>query len=157
MPKKASPVALTACSGYDKQVLPQALDRVLKTIELPTSLSTSLGSSVVLLKPNLISAKAGPLACTEGALILAVARWFIDQGARVGIGDSPAFGTASSVLKNLNLLEELAHLGVHVRSFKQGVPIELSGGGQAVLARAALECDLLVNIPRVKAHHQPDT
>jgi len=154
MLKKVSSVALTACSGYDKQVLPQVLDRILKTIELPTSLGTNFRSSEVLLKPNLISAKAGPLACTEGTLILAVARWFIEQGARVGIGDSPAFGTAASVLKNLNLLDELAHLGVHVRSFKQGVPIELSGGGQAVLARAALECDLLVNMPRVKAHVQ---
>ena len=150
MLKKISPVALTACSGYDKQVLPQALDRVLNTLEL----ATNLRSSEVLLKPNLISAKTGPLSCTEGALILAVARWFIDQGARVGIGDSPAFGTAASVLKNLNLLDELAQLGVQIRPFKQGVPVELLGGGQAVLARAALECDLLVNIPRVKAHVQ---
>lgn len=156
MPKKSSSVALTACSGYDKHDLPQALDRVLKTLELPTSLH----SSEVLLKPNLISAKAGPLACTEGALILAVARWFIDQGAQVGIGDSPAFGTAASVLKNinlnsnLNLLDELAQLGVQIRPFTQGVPVKLPGGGQAVLARAALECDLLVNIPRVKAHVQ---
>ncbi|MCI5161499.1 MAG: DUF362 domain-containing protein [Candidatus Electrothrix sp. AX5] len=154
MLKKISPVALTACSAYDKQTLLPALDRVLKTLELSTSLSTSLRSSVVLLKPNLISAKAGPLACTEGTLILAVARWFIDQGARVGIGDSPAFGTARSVLKNLNLLDELARLGVQIRSFKQGVPTELAGGGQAVLACAALECDLLVNMPRVKAHVQ---
>ncbi|MDU9048836.1 MAG: DUF362 domain-containing protein [Candidatus Electrothrix sp. Rat3] len=147
---KISPVALTACSGYDKQALSQALDRVLTTLELPTNLH----SSDVLLKPNLISAKAGPLACTEGALILTVARRFLDQGARVGIGDSPAFGTAASVLKNLHLLDELAHLGVQIRSFKQGIPTELPGGGQAVLARAALECDLLVNMPRVKAHVQ---
>ncbi|MCW5202283.1 DUF362 domain-containing protein [Desulfobulbus sp. US4] len=150
MLKKISPVALTACPGYDKQVLLQALDRVLKTLELPTNLH----SSEVLLKPNLISAKAGPLACTEGTLILAVASWFIDQGARVGIGDSPAFGTAASVLKNLNLLDELAQLGVQIRPFQQGVRVELPGGGQAVLARAALECDLLVNMPRVKAHVQ---
>ncbi len=150
MLKKSSSVALTACSGYDKQTLPQALDRVLNTLEL----STTLCSSEVLLKPNLISAKTGPLSCTEGVLILAAARWFIEQGARVGIGDSPAFGTAASVLKNLNLLDELTHLGVRIRPFKQGIPVELSGGGQAVLARAALECDLLVNIPRVKAHVQ---
>jgi uncharacterized protein (DUF362 family) len=150
MLKISSPVALTACSGYEHHLLLPALDRVLEQIELPTSLR----SSEVLLKPNLISAKAGPLACTEGALILAVARRFLDQGARVGIGDSPAFGTAASVLKNLHLLDELAHLGVQIRSFKQGIPTELPGGGQAVLARAALECDLLVNMPRVKAHAQ---
>ncbi|MCI5124898.1 MAG: hypothetical protein D3925_10575, partial [Candidatus Electrothrix sp. AR5] len=82
MLKIISPVGLTACSSYDTPDLSPALDQVLNTLELPTS----LGSSEVLLKPNLISAKAGPLACTEGTLILAVARWFIDQGARVGIG-----------------------------------------------------------------------
>ncbi|MCI5168523.1 MAG: DUF362 domain-containing protein, partial [Candidatus Electrothrix sp. GM3_4] len=155
MSKKFSQVALTSCSSYNNHDLSQSLDRALKTLELPTNLH----SSEVLLKPNLISAKAGPLACTEGAVILAVARWFIDQGARVGIGDSPAFGTAASVLKNinlnsnpnanLNLLDELAHLGVQIRPFTQGVPVELPGGGQAILARVALECDLLVNIPRV--------
>ena len=139
-----------ACSGYDPHELRQALDHLLRHIELPITPR----SAEVLLKPNLISAKSGPLSCTEGALILAVARRFIDQGARVSIGDSPAFGTATAVLRNLNLLDELAHLGVTIRSFKQGVSVDLPDGGRAILARAALESDLLVNIPRVKAHVQ---
>jgi uncharacterized protein (DUF362 family) len=83
-----------------------------------------------------------------------VARRFIDQGATVSIGDSPAFGTAHLVLKRLNLLTELKQLGVQISSFKQGLLVDLPEGGQATLARAALECDLLVNIPRVKAHVQ---
>ena len=149
-PQSFSPVALTACSGYDEPVLSQALEHLLKSIELPI---TPHGAEV-LLKPNLISAKTGPLACTEGALILAVARRFLDQGARVSIGDSPAFGTATAVLRNLNLLDELAHLGVRIRSFKQGVSVDLPDGGGAILARAALESDLLINLPRVKAHVQ---
>ena len=143
-------VALTTCSDYEEHTLTPALDQVLEVIELPINLR----SSEVLLKPNLISAKAGSLPCTEGALILAVARRFLDQGARVSIGDSPAFGTATSVLKKLNLLAELDRLGVRVRSFTQGVSVELPGDSQAFLARAALECDLLVNMPRIKAHDQ---
>ena len=142
------PVALTACSGYED--LSQALDRVLEQIAFPVNLQ----GSEVLLKPNLISAKSGSLPCTEGRLILAAARRFLDLGARVGIGDSPAFGTAASVLDKLGLLEELAYLGVQVRSFHQGLSVELPGKGRATLARAALECDLLVNLPRVKAHDQ---
>ncbi|WP_446010532.1 DUF362 domain-containing protein [Candidatus Electrothrix sp.] len=147
-------VSLTTCPSYKHQYLEPALDQILNTLAIPVTVR----SSQVLLKPNLISAKAGPLACTEGAFILAVARRFIDLGAKVSIGDSPAFGTARSVLKNLNLLTDLRQLGVQIASFKQGDPVELPGGGQtvphALLARAALECDLLVNMPRVKAHVQ---
>ena len=150
MPQNFSSVALTACSGYEQTMLYQALDQVLEHTEPPITLR----GAEILLKPNLISSKAGPLACTEGAVILAAARRYIDQGARVGIGDSPAFETAASVLKKLGLLEKLAHLGVHIRSFHQGISAELPGGGKAVLARAALECDLLINLPRVKAHAQ---
>ena len=143
-------VALTSCASYDKQDLSQALNNVLKHINVPVTLC----SAEVLLKPNLISAKTGPLSCTEGALILAVARRFVDQGARVSIGDSPAFGTAASVLNSLDLRDKLSSLGVQTRPFHQGALIELPGGGQATLARDALECDLLVNLPRVKAHAQ---
>lgn len=145
-----TPVSLTSCSSYDPQELRQALDLLLTHIELPV---TPHGAEV-LLKPNLISTKSGPLSCTEGALILVIARWFLDQGARVSIGDSPAFGTATAVLRNLKLLDELVHLGVTIRSFKQGVSVDLPEVGPAILARAALESDLLVNIPRVKAHGQ---
>ncbi len=141
-------VALTPCSGYEPNILTNALERILKATELPSTLR----SSEILLKPNLISAKSGHLPCTEGALILAVARWFIDQGARVSIGDSPAFGTATMVLNALGLIDELAALGVQIRNFNKARKVDLPGGGQAMLAQAALECDLLVNLPRVKAH-----
>ncbi|MCI5190639.1 MAG: hypothetical protein D3905_12820, partial [Candidatus Electrothrix sp. AS4_5] len=92
-----------ACSSYQEPKLSQAIDQVLDQVveilkvEQPLS-PLSLCSAQVLLKPNLISAKTGPLACTEGAFILAVAKRFIDQGAKVSLGDSPAFGTTASVL-----------------------------------------------------------
>ena len=150
MPQDSAAVALTACSVYEPHLLDQALDQLLAHIQLPVNPR----ASEILLKPNLISAKNGSLPCTEGAIILAAARYFLDQGARVGIGDSPAFGTAASVLEKLGLRNELAHLGVRIRPFSRGYAAELPGGGTATLARAALECDLLVNLPRVKAHDQ---
>jgi uncharacterized protein (DUF362 family) len=143
-------VALAACAGYESHILTDVLDRLLRAAEPPTTLH----SSKVLLKPNLISAKSGHLPCTEGALILAVARWFADHGAQVSIGDSPAFGTAAMVLKTLGLTDELAALGVQIQNFNKAKNVNLPGGGQAMLAQAALECDLLVNLPRVKAHVQ---
>jgi uncharacterized protein (DUF362 family) len=150
MPPDAIPVALTRCPSYAQPELDEAIERVLGAVPLP-----GLRSANVLLKPNLIAAKNVRLACTEGAFILAAARWLLAQGARrVSIGDSPAFGTPAMVLQALGISDELASLGVKISNFSQGRRLNLPGGGHAVLATAALDCDLLVNLPRVKAHAQ---
>ena len=110
---ESTTVALVSCPEYASAVLAPAIDRVITALgelEHPAGLQ-------VLLKPNLISAKRGPLACTEGAFIVAVARWFLDRGARVTVGDSPAFGTATAVLDRLGILEDLRSLGVGVSDF----------------------------------------
>ncbi len=143
-------VALTRCSSYAQSELDEALARVLGAITLPC-----LRSANVLLKPNLISAKHSRLACTEGAFITAAARWLLAQGAKVSIGDSPAFGTAAIVLQALGIADELAALGVEIKNFRKGRRVKLpDSSGWAVLAEAALDCDLLVSLPRVKAHAQ---
>ncbi len=108
----------------------------------------------VLLKPNLLSAKNGPLPCTEAAFILAAARWFIDAGARVAIGDSPAFGSATTNLTRLGITQELAYLGVTLSDFTRTRTCLLDSGVKAKVAEDALDCDLLVNMPRIKAHAQ---
>ncbi len=143
-------VALTRCSSYAQPELDEALAGVLGAITLPRLRSTN-----VLLKPNLISAKHSRLACTEGAFITAAARWLLAPGSKVSIGDSPAFGTAASVLQVLGIADELTALGVEIRNFRKGRRVKLpDGSGWAVLAEAALDCDLLVSLPRVKAHAQ---
>ena len=146
----SSVVALTSCTEYAPRMLADAFDRVLGAVDqMP-----ELHSCTVLLKPNLISTKYGSLACTEPAFILAAARWFLDHGARITIGDSPAFGSAANALQVLGIAEELTALGVLVSNFKHGRVLPMAGGGSAVVADDAVECDLLVNLPRVKAHSQ---
>ncbi len=108
----------------------------------------------VMVKPNLISAKKGPLACTEAEFTLAVSRWFIDNGAQVIIGDSPAFGSATSVLTRLGVVEDIRFLGVEISDFSSSRKLSLASGVEADMAVDALDCDLLVNLPRVKAHAQ---
>jgi uncharacterized protein (DUF362 family) len=114
----------------------------------------ALAGKKVLLKPNLLSVAKGPLPCTEGAFILAVARLFVDRAARVHIGDSPAFGSARSLLARLGILQELLSMGVVVTDFRQTREVILASGRRARIAVQALDCDLLVNMPRVKAHAQ---
>ncbi len=140
-------VVLAVCTDYDA-ALALTLASVLEEFPLP-----ELHSARVLLKPNLISAGT-PLACTEGALLIEVARWFVMQGARVCVGDSPAFGTAAAALRRLGIDISLKALGVEICNFDRIDRVRLSSGQTAALASDALDCDLLVNLPRIKAHAQ---
>ncbi len=144
------PVAFVPCTDYTLPRLADATQQALAALNL----SVTLCSADVLLKPNLISAKHGQLPCTQGALISAAARWLLDHGAKVSIGAHPDFDSALSVLESIGHEDELTALGFQVIDFSKGLKNDLPGGGSAVLAEAALDCDLLVNLPRVKAHAQ---
>lgn len=143
-------LALLGRQTYAPAQLDQAVDTLLAA-SLP---DMSLRTTQILLKPNLITATNGTLACTDQRLIIAVARWFRDHGARVRVGDSPSFGSARSVLAAIGALPSLLDLGVPVVEFRHAREVVLPGGKRAALATAALECDLLINLPKIKAHAQ---
>lgn len=147
---RSTTVGIVRCSDYDPPVLTGALQSLAATC--PAGIN--LRSANVLLKPNLISARRGTLACTEGRFILAVAAWFLDHGARLTVGDSPAFGTARSVLHKIGVLHELEKMAVKIADFTRAQSVVLPSGLQAGIAAEALDRDLLVNLPRVKAHAQ---
>jgi uncharacterized protein (DUF362 family) len=150
MKYKSTRVAITTCSTYDQPDLDNGIDRLLSVAgNLP-----NLHSCNVLVKPNLITARYGTLPCTEAAVILSVSRWMLDHGARVIIGDSPVFGTATSALRTLGVADQLLASGVRISNFSRGRKVNLASGEQTMLANEALDCDLLVNLPRVKTHAQ---
>jgi uncharacterized protein (DUF362 family) len=133
---------------------PPALFEVLECLAPFLEIAGNLTGKKVLLKPNLISARGPALACTDPRFILAVARWFIDHGAIVRIGDSPAFGTAAGVLKRLGVHADLLRLGVQVVEFTTPRIFTLDCGVPVGVAEEALDCDLFVNLPKIKAHNQ---
>ena len=143
-------VSLIAQPTSEQKALVAAVDRLLA----PPFDSGNLRSAHVLLKPNLITARNGMLACTDSRFIVAVATWFAAMGARVAVGDSPSFGSARSVLAAINALPALQRLGVPVVEFRQVKETILPCGHKAAMASAAMDCDLLVNLPKVKAHSQ---
>ena len=147
MPAASHFPVLLQRSDYQEENLTAAIARAAPYL----GIDQSLAGRKLLLKPNLISVMAQPLACTDGRLLLAVARWFLDHGARVALGDSPAFGSAALVLRRLGIAGGLKKLGVEITEFTKPVPV---AGGKLAVARQALECDLLVNLPKVKAHGQ---
>ncbi|MFZ5797774.1 MAG: DUF362 domain-containing protein [Desulfobulbus sp.] len=143
-------VALARCADYREPALLDVIDRMW----VACAPSFSLRGTQVLLKPNLITARRGLLACTEGRFILAAAKWHLDQGSRVTVGDSPAFGTVESILEQLGIGRQLRDMGVRITDFRQTRQVALPSGLRVGVACEALDCDHLVNLPRVKAHVQ---
>ena len=150
MQLESTSVALLPCSSYRCSSLIESFDVLIGTTGIPSSLH----GRTILLKPNLLTAARGPLPCTEAAFILAAAQWFLDAGAKVMIGDSPAFGSARVNLDRLGIGQELCAMGVGVSDFRRSRGCMMPFGVRAGIAVRALECDLLVNLPRVKAHAQ---
>lgn len=150
MTSSSHAVVLSRCDDYSPRLLAEGIEFIMSHLELPVSLT----GSTVLLKPNLISSRGPALACTHPDFLAAVALWFIDHGAKVKIGDSPAFGTTVSVMARHSMMEKLAGIPVELVYFKTPVPRTLSNGVAVEIAAEALECDLFVNLPKLKAHNQ---
>jgi uncharacterized protein (DUF362 family) len=143
-------VALLHCKQYFRQEIAEAVARLCTALEFKVTSGTR-----VLLKPNLLSGRSTEhLACTHPEFVAAVAQWFVDKGAYVSIGDSPAFGTAQGVMRATGIEKALGKLPVKQTNFDRFTSVRLAGGVKVNIASAALECDMLINLPRVKAHSQ---
>jgi uncharacterized protein (DUF362 family) len=143
-------VVLQSCGSYDRFVLAERIDLSMKHID-PFG---SLHGKTVLLKPNLISGSGPRLACTHGGLVAGAALWFLEQGAKVLVGDSPAFGSAAKVCQKQGISAALRGLDVRLVDFVSPVRMKLAGGCSVTVAREALACDVFVGLPKIKAHNQ---
>jgi len=148
-PSPSPLVHLARRTGYEGHGLhttaAECLDRV-----LPDGPS----EGTVLLKPNFISRQNAFLSCTHPALIEAVCAYFSRKGNRVLVGDSPAFGSAASVAAALGLAERLAPYGAKIVELRRGSPFAGQRGKNPAFARLPEEVELLVNLPKLKAHKQ---
>jgi len=150
MKLSACEVGLVPCRRYDRQELKGRVEALANGLGFRVS-----AGSRVLLKPNLVSAVRNKgLACTHPEVVAAVAEWFLDQGAKVRVGDSPAFGTALGVMAACGISAALKGLPVTMINFEAVRQVRLASGLSVGVARAIGECDLLVNLPKIKAHGQ---
>ncbi len=143
-------VCLDSCLSYDKVALQRLMQRQFDQLGVQPDLS----GKRVLLKPNLISGGAPPLACSNPKFAAAVAAVYLSRGAKVMLGDSPAFGTGAQVMKRQGFKPHFADLAVEYVPFSNRVVETLSCGIRIGVAADALDCDYLVNLPRIKAHDQ---
>jgi uncharacterized protein (DUF362 family) len=146
-------VCLDRCTSYERQVLQPLIQEQLDILAVPADLSAKR----ILLKPNLISASAPSLACSSPLFSAAVAACFLSRGAKVQLGDSPAFGSAAQVLKRQGFRAVFSDLAVECVSFHTRVVKTLDCGITVGVAAEALDCDYFVNLPRIKAHEQMGT
>lgn len=144
-------VALQCCDNYDRGRLKEKIDQVCRAAGFKVG-----SGSTVLLKPNLVAAGNGPpyLACSCPEFVATVAEWCLDHGARVKVGDSPAFGSGQMVMRACGMMEALRPLAVELVNFSLSRPIKLTCGLKVPIAAETLDCDMLLNLPRVKVHNQ---
>lgn len=148
--KKSIPVAVERCPSYDRQRLDQVVDKVIAALAF-----TPARGSRVLLKPNLVVAgHHADLACTHPEFVAAVARWFVEQGVKVAVGDSPATGSGQRAMRISGLFAALGNLPVAIAPFQEVVKVATPGGLTIGVARDVLECDYFVNLPKLKSHSQ---
>jgi len=147
---KRPEVAICRAASYSIPLLKQKIDTILNALSF-----TVPPGSKILLKPNLVTGD-GPdgLACTDGRFIAAAAEWFLDNGALVAIGDSPAFGSSKEVMKSNKITNALKGLPVKLVDFKKKHPINLDSVGKTTIAAEIFEYDQLINLPKLKAHSQ---
>lgn len=141
---------MSSCGDYGSREIASFLDRIASQ----SGHLTALHGAKVLLKPNLISSRGLALSCSHPQFIAGVAGWLVDQGARISIGDSPAFGNSQSVCRSRGIDQVLEPFGVQIINFSTPVEKRLSCGRKVTIAAEALECDYFIGLPRVKAHNQ---
>lgn len=136
------------------------LERAPDYSRAPQTVSLLLGHALpdisgarLLIKPNFVALRNAHLCCTHPAVIAAAARHCVERGAKVTVGDSPAFGTAQAIAAAIGLPELLRPLGVPVITLRRGVRVT-SGAVRVPVSAAALEADLILNLPKFKAHSQ---
>lgn len=148
-------VALVRCHDYDPGRVARAIAR---QFDLLGGIERFVRpGDAVLVKPNLIAPRSHNQYPTQThpQVILAVARLLKDCGARPFVGDSPAWTNASTCIGALELIEPLARLGVPVRQLDNPRRCCLGPGKSPVgISSAALDADVIVNLPKFKAHQQ---
>ena len=141
------------CTEYKAEAIADSLRRGLSVLNLEGAVKSG---DRVLLKPNLIMAKAPELAITtHPEVVRAVAMVLNDCGARLYLGDSPGFGSLESCLEKSGLKTVMGEMGITKVSFSEESTIhepENLVAKKLTLATAAIDYDKIINLPKLKTH-----
>jgi len=149
-------VSLKKCSGYNSL---EAYNSVKDAIELLGGMDSFISRGErILLKPNLLTAKPVDSAVTtHPSVVRALIRLVKEAGATPFVGDSPAIGKPGKVAKRCGIMEVCAEEDVEFIGFDSAVNVDNPEGHifkRLEVARAVMEADGIINIPKLKTHAQ---
>lgn len=148
---KAS-VWIAECRSYQPELVREAVERLL----VPLVGEASLRDCRILVKPNMLSARAPERAVTTNPLVLeATIRFFLERGARVSVGDSPAGALkgVGHVWEKTGIGDVCRRLNVELVSFEGSGWVERTIDGRTYrIAQCIFEFDRIVNLAKAKTH-----
>lgn len=146
-------------SVKDYENIPEAVSGAIKLLKNKIHFDFT-ESNNILLKPNLLTAKKD--ACTQVDFVDGTLSYLREIGvsmSNVYLGDSPGQSqrNGADVAKEIGIYGVCEEYGINFVNFESGVPIKENIEGALRLkeirvARAVKDCDILINLPRLKSH-----
>lgn len=154
MERTSARVAVVRCGSYEPAEVNAA---VREAVSLLGGISRFVRAGErVLLKPNLLSAKAPDRAITTHPAVLEVLSALVrEAGGIPSIGDSPggAIRGVERVWRNTGMLDLAERTGVPLVSFEASGSVEAAGKLRTyMVARPVLEADAVLNVAKMKTH-----
>ncbi len=150
-------VALLRCEEYHVESIEKSLREGFSLLGGDAMMRKLIPAGAsVLLKPNLLGAEPkGSAVVTDYRIFEAVIRVLKDYTGHISFGDSPGFGGTRKAAETTGLSEVAKRYGVPMADFDDWVVGKVPDPllvPQFDVARAALEADVLISLPRLKTH-----
>jgi uncharacterized protein (DUF362 family) len=148
-------IKILSIQKYDRELISKMIKTQLDECDFFSRIPQ--GASI-LLKPNFVmpSPKEDP-SCTHPDFYMAIADIFIHKGHKVGIGESPAFGSCAKALKTHNTYNEAISKGIEIVEFTNNqtyTGIKQKNYQKLSICKQLDEWDVLINLPKLKVHQQ---
>jgi uncharacterized protein (DUF362 family)/Pyruvate/2-oxoacid:ferredoxin oxidoreductase delta subunit len=149
-------VSIKKCGSYEKDAVQMA---VADAVALLGGMEKFVKRGErVLVKPNLLAAKPPEAAVTtHPQVVRAVLALLKEAGACPVVGDSPGLGSAKKAAEKGGILAVCAEMGVEIIELKELLIADNPNGRtfkKLEVAREAVECGAIVNVPKLKTHAQ---
>jgi uncharacterized protein (DUF362 family)/Pyruvate/2-oxoacid:ferredoxin oxidoreductase delta subunit len=115
---------------------------------------SSVSNARVLIKPNFLAPSRPEQAMTTHPLVLrAVVEYVLERGGHPRVSDSPGRGSFERLVREGGYADALDGLDVELRPFRESVKVDIGQPfGRIDIARAAVESDVVINLPKLKTH-----
>lgn len=149
-------VSIKKCASYEKEAVRKAVADAVSLLG-PVDRFIKTGERV-LVKPNLLAARVPEAAVTtHPQVVRAVLSLLKEAGAVPVVGDSPGLGSARKAAEKGGILAVCAEMGVELIELKELLVADNPKGRtfrKLDVAREAVECGAIINVPKLKTHAQ---